>query len=86
VETVWVLESAYGYARREVAAVVDALLRTSNIETEHSDSAWAALRAYREGADFSDALIAETNASAGCRKTMTFDRKAAKRIPHFAAL
>jgi predicted nucleic-acid-binding protein len=86
VETVWVLESTYAYTHRQVAEAIDALLRTSTIETEQSDSVWSALRAYRQGADFADAMIADVNVRAGCSKTMTFDRKAAKRIPHFASL
>jgi predicted nucleic-acid-binding protein len=86
VETVWVLESAYDYPARDVAAVVEALLRTSTIETQDSDSVWVALRSYRAGADFAHALIASTNGKLGCEQTMTFDRKAAKRMPHFAIL
>lgn len=81
-----VLESAYDYGVREVAAVVDALLRTATIEAQDSDSVWVALRSYRAGADFADALIASTNAKAGCEQTITLDRKAAKRIPHFVLL
>ena len=86
VETVWVLESTYAYTRQQVAEAIDVLLRTSTIETEQSDSVWSALRAYRKGADFADVIIADVNLRAGCSKTMTFDRKAAKRKTHFAPL
>jgi predicted nucleic-acid-binding protein len=37
-------------------------------------------------ADFVDALIAGTNVARGCTKTVTFDRKAAKKVAHFVAL
>ncbi len=32
-------------------------------------------------ADFADALIAERSAELGCEKTVTLDRKAAKKVP-----
>jgi predicted nucleic-acid-binding protein len=40
---------------------------------------WKALRAFQSAnADFADCVIAHSAASAGCEKTMTFDRGAAK--------
>lgn len=85
-ETVWVLESVYAYSRKEIATAVDALLRTARIEIEGADIIRTTLAAYRSGADFADSLIAASNIALGCSKTMTFDRKAAKKIAHFAAL
>lgn len=86
VELVWVLESAYGYTAESIASVVEALLRTQRLTIEASSAAWAALDAYRAGADFADALIGITNHDAGCDTTVTFDQRTAKRLPHFAAL
>ena len=80
-EAVWVLEDAYGYGRPEIAAAVEAVLRTREFQAENRDQALAALAAYRtEGADFADFLIGETNAASGCDITATFDRKAAATV------
>ncbi len=86
IETVWVLESVYAYARKEIAAAIDGLLRTVSIATEDAEHVRAALVAYRNGADFADALIAASNAARGCSATFTFDRKAAKKIVQFRAI
>ena len=76
-ELVWVLESAYRYARDDVAAVLDQLLLTAAFDIEDRDFARAALQAYRlTTVDFSDALIAKCNRQAGCDRTGTFDRAA----------
>ena len=57
-ELVWVLESAYGYARATIAATIEGLLRTAELEIDAVEVAWSALTAYRTGgADFSDALV-----------------------------
>ena len=84
VEFVWVLESAYGYGRSTVADAVERLLRTTDVLVEDGSLAWSALRSYRAGADFADALLAETNTRAGCDRTATFDRAAVKRLAHLA--
>ncbi len=78
-ELVWVLESAYGYARATIAATIESLLRTAELEIDAVEVAWPALTAYRAGsADFSDALIGRLNRDAGCSATATFDKGAAK--------
>lgn len=81
VEVVWVLESAYGYERSEVAAAVEGLLRMTELSVESSSSVRKSVAAYRSGADFADAMIAATNEEAGCETTVTLDERAAKRIP-----
>jgi predicted nucleic-acid-binding protein len=62
--------------------VVDAfegLLRTKELKLERAEIVWKALRSFQHStADFADALIAQSAASAGCTRTMTFDRGAAK--------
>lgn len=83
VELVWVLQSGYRYARRDVAAIVENILRTQIFDIENASEAWAALRAYRDGdADFADCLIAATNRAMGHDETGTFDR-AAQRLEGF---
>ncbi len=73
-ETVWVLESAYGYERGEIADALEKLLLTQQFEIEHRDHVWRALPRYRAGrADLADFLIGEVNHAAGCQDTATFD-------------
>lgn len=76
-ETVWVLESAYGYATTQIISVLEQLFRTSQFCLQDPPHAWAALRAYRAGADFADGLIANINRGLGCEQTLTFDQAAA---------
>ena len=78
-ETVWVLESAYGYAREDIAGVLERIIRTHQFRIEDVQASWTALRMYRSGgADFADCLLGETNLAAGCSETVTLDKKAAK--------
>ena len=86
IETVWVLESVYEYSREQIAAAIDTLLRMVRVLTEDADLVRAALATYRRGADFADALIAGVNTENGCSRTATFDRTAAKKVPHFVML
>ncbi len=78
-ELVWVCESAYKFARDDIAALLQRVLETNVFIVERSDLAWKALERYRADADFPDALIGLTNSSFGCERTVTFDRRAARR-------
>ena len=77
-ELVWVLDRAYGYGREEIGKAVESLLRTAQLVAEDAEPAWAALRIYRAGGDFADALIGRSNQLHGCDATGTFDRQAAR--------
>ena len=78
-EMVWVLSRGYGYGRREIARVVEALLASRDIVLEDHETVRGALRAFERGvADFADALIGLVNRARGCEVTATFDRKAAR--------
>ncbi len=84
-ELVWVLESAYDYPRATVAAALESLLRTAELEVDAADAAWPALAVYRSsGVDFSDAFIGRLNRNAGCDATATFDKVAARLDDFFA--
>ena len=80
-ELVWVLETAYGYARAPIAATLQRLFEVARLHVEAPALAWRALDAYRGGADFSAALIALGNERAGCDYTATFDKGAARLKP-----
>src|ERR1700676_544388 len=79
VELAWVLSSAYDLDRAQLVAAFEGVLRTKELVIERAEVVWKALRAFQSAnADFADCLIAHSAASAGCEKTMTFDRGAAK--------
>lgn len=78
VETYWVLRRAYQSDRGSVAAILHGLLESKEIVTERSDTVRSALHRVADGADFADALITEVGLEAGCERTVTFDRGAAK--------
>jgi predicted nucleic-acid-binding protein len=76
VETVWVLDRAYGLRAREIATAVERLLQVEVLAIENE-------QALKQGrGSFADALIAELGARAGCTRTLTFDQKAL-RLPSF---
>ena len=73
-ETVWVLEAGYDYPRDVIADALDKLLLTQQFEFEHRENVRRAVTRFQQGkADFADHLIGETNLSAGCDRTATFD-------------
>jgi len=83
VETVWVLDRAYGLTAQEIAAAVERLLQVEVLIIEDEQQVFTAMVALKEGrASFADALIAELGARAGCTRTLTFDQRAG-RLPSF---
>jgi predicted nucleic-acid-binding protein len=79
VELGWVLSSAYELSRSQLIEAFEALLRTKELVIERAETVWKGLRLLQtSGGDFSDCLIACSAEVAGCAKTMTFDRGAAK--------
>lgn len=78
-ELVWVLESAYALSRSQVAEALTNLINIDVLKVERLPVVAAAVRAFTTGkADFADCLIERLSAHAGCEKTMTFDRNAAR--------
>lgn len=83
VETVWVLDRAYGLTAQEIATAVERLLQVEVLTIENEQEVFTAMVALKQGrGSFADALIAELGARAGCTGTLTFDRKAI-RLPSF---
>jgi len=86
VETVWVLETAYGYDRAKVADALVVLLEVEQFDFDSPKEVAAAVQDFRRGgADFADCLLGRMNLFTGCEHTVTFDRKAAK-LPGFKLL
>jgi predicted nucleic-acid-binding protein len=78
VELVWVLETCYNFSKPEVIETLETLLRSRELVLERAELALQALtnfKASRSG--FTDCLIERCGHAAGCRHTVTFDRRAA---------
>jgi predicted nucleic-acid-binding protein len=74
-ELVWVLESAYGHSRSEVAGTLDRILRTAQFEVLEKDLLWPAVEEYRRGpGDFADYYLGRRHHQAGAEHTLTFDQ------------
>ncbi len=83
VETVWVLDSVYRFADREIAEAVERTLQVDYLIVEDEQEVFTAMVTLKEGrGSFADALIAALGARAGCVRTLTFDHKAL-RLPGF---
>jgi predicted nucleic-acid-binding protein len=79
VELAWVLGSAYELDRSELIAAFEVLLRTKELVVESAEVVWKALRTLQGvNAELADCLASCSAAAAGCARTMTFDRGAAK--------
>ena len=78
-ELVWVMKSAMRLDRTQIANAIDSLLAGDAIVVERAEIVEKALRLYRRGkAEFADCMIASSALAAGCTKTVTFDRIAAR--------
>jgi predicted nucleic-acid-binding protein len=78
-ESVWVLSSAYGYSRSQIASVLRQILVTECFEVPHHDVAWAAMLDYVKGmGDYADCVLARMNEMDGASTTVTFDRRAGR--------
>ena len=76
---VWVLETGYGFSRREIAATLEKVLATAQFEIDSKDLALVALDDFRRStADFADCLLGRRNRAAGAAETVTFDRSAGR--------
>lgn len=81
-ELYWVFERRYRMGRADIVAAFATLIEVSTLVFEDLESLARALHLYRvNGADLSDALIAERNRKQGCEQTLTFDKIAARSIP-----
>ena len=78
-ELVWVLSSKSRLDRKSIVKALDRLLLQEEIVIEQTETVRSACQLFRRGnADFADSLIASSARAAGCSRTVTFDRKAAR--------
>jgi predicted nucleic-acid-binding protein len=83
VETVGVLERAYGLTPHEVVGAVERMLQTDVLVVEHEQEVFTAMIALKDRrGSFVDTVIAALGTRMGCSCTLTFDRKALK-LPGF---
>ncbi len=78
-ELIWALTASYKFDRPRVVAVMLLLLRSDEVALESKQVIADALYLFRTSrADFADCLIGLSNGLAGCERTATFDRQAAR--------
>ena len=78
-EFAWIMKSVRRLDRKTIAVAMDKLTTLDSIIVERADIIDEALQRYRNGkAEFADCLIAASGRAAGCSKTVTFDKLAAR--------
>jgi len=78
-EFAWIMKSVRRLDRKTIAVTMDKLTMLDSIVVERADIVDEALRRFRNGkAEFADCLIAASGRAAGCSKTVTFDKLAAR--------
>ena len=75
IETIWVLESAYGFKKTEVIEAIGKVLLAAFLEFEDLSLLLRTQGYYQSGkADFSDYYIQCKAQKAGCIQLLTFDK------------
>lgn len=80
VETMWVLDAAFGRSAKQVATALEMLLDHRELVIQDADVVAAALVRFKQrpSLGFSDCLVVELGRKAGHRPLGTFDRELAK--------
>jgi predicted nucleic-acid-binding protein len=75
----WVMNNVLKVKKDRVVEIFDTLLASQELVVENANTVREALQLYRSrNTDFSDCLIASAAKAAGCSRTVTFDRIAAR--------
>lgn len=78
-ETAWILERAYGLRSLQIAAALESMLAANVLHVQCEQVVFTAMVKVKAGrGSFADALIAAFGVEAGCKHTVTVDRKAAR--------
>lgn len=80
-ETVWILHNTMKYQMSTVAELLQSLLAADGLIIEYTEELDALLSTGQPLADLADHLIAWAAKRAGARTTLTFDKRAASRVP-----
>jgi predicted nucleic-acid-binding protein len=79
VEIVWVLDRVYGLTDRAIAGAVERVLQAETLYVQNEQEVFTAMIALKTGTgQFADALIGALSGWAGCKYTLTFDKRAAR--------
>ena len=78
-EFVWVLSRGYGVPFADIAAAIETLIASANVEVNRP-AVEAGLALLREGGDFADGVIAHEGATLGGVTFASFDKDAVKRL------
>jgi predicted nucleic-acid-binding protein len=77
VEMVWVLRRVYSLSDPEIATIVERMLQSNTLFLQNEQEVFSAAISLKTGrGSFADALIGVLGLWAGCKSTMTFDKKA----------
>ena len=81
-ETIWLLRRRFGYPRQAVEDIVRSFLASDDFLVEGAERLRDVLALPNAArSEIADHLIAWSAETAGCTKTVTFDRCAAARVP-----
>jgi predicted nucleic-acid-binding protein len=83
-ETVWVLDSSYGWPRDKIVAALNQLLGLPDTRFENRECMEQSVDAYAEGTDFVDALLVHRSLARGCDELASFDDAIPKHFQDFA--
>lgn len=83
-ELIWVLDSGYGYAKKDIARLLRGMLSAPALLLENPDRTNRAVSLYEKGnTGFADCLIAYSCEDASAVPVYTFDKAAVKTTPLF---
>ncbi|MCM2473352.1 type II toxin-antitoxin system VapC family toxin [Rhizobium sp. CG5] len=86
-EFIWTARRQVKMSKEELKIILSGLLDSENLVLEDENVIELTLDEMdRSNEEFADIFIALKNRELGCRTTMTFDRKAARTVPHMELL
>ncbi len=80
-ETIWVLRRSYRFTPEKIGECIDQLMESEDVHIEGRENLRLMLARGFRPAQIADYLITYLSRRAGCTHTITFDRRAAKRVP-----
>jgi predicted nucleic-acid-binding protein len=80
-ETVWVLRRSYRFTQEEIRSSLSRVLDSDDFVVEARESVEFIRQEGANPIHLGDYLVAYLCKKAGCKRTVTFDRRAAKSVP-----
>jgi len=85
-ETIWVLRRSYGFSADDVLSNLSAILDSDDFVVESRQAVQMVRDGQGNAPQLVDFIIAQLGLRAGCARTVTFDRSAARAIPSMELL